>query len=239
MSFNEVLIYSFDLFNRSGNGFLTSLELRKSCATLHGSMFLEAEESVCSLSEIIDNYEAGGINHMQFLRNITMFPVLTMPVFATQTRLRGYIMGERFWKLREVQSVRLKRDAEFVRVYESTRSGLSTRLSAQTSSALVSLDDVDADQAYEELMSRYQDASSYTSRQRKSHTRSRDRSNSQEKSNSNNHSQPGTPVSNTKGNPKAFTFDNNVGVVATSKSGSVTPCTNVESDKSVPNIYAV
>lgn len=154
----EVKYMSFKLLNKSGTGILTSRELRRSAKDIHGNHYHEAEEQVENFCEIIDGSELGSITDIQYMRNVDNYPIILMPFFTVRNTMREFILGERFWLLREVQSVRVKKGAEYTQLYDTVRMGFSSRHSA-LHVELEKDDEDSADKKYEELMTRYECAS--------------------------------------------------------------------------------
>lgn len=207
---------------------LTSRELRKMIVLVHGDRYNECDEQLCDLIAVIDASEHCVLTPAQFHRCVDDYPVLTYPFFAVRDKMREVILGERYWKLRETQSIKVKRESEFTNIYDTARLGFSSRHSAilQTLDNQSDEEETDPDKQYEAAISKYDNASSYSSNIRhKSHSHT-------DKSHSHSHSHSRGRTRTKVVSAPAFTFDK-----VPTHSGATTPLSNGQTEK-VPSTDA-
>lgn len=120
----EMLEFLVDLFAPDQKAAVTSQDIRKGVFLVHGNhrFGVECESAMSQLGGEIE-VAGGSIDRCSLIERLGQLPVLFQPVFTMQTLLREVILGTHYWHLREVQSVRLKREAGVLALFAATADG--------------------------------------------------------------------------------------------------------------------
>ena len=134
---DEINGFSFDLYNKSGNGLLDAHELKYVLSKIHGRD-MHLEEKVQAAFELMSHKNPLYITKSEYMSKIKNMAMLVFPLFAIQDRLREVILGERYWKSIESKAIRydcivlimfccctilhsIKQDPDVISLFESAR----------------------------------------------------------------------------------------------------------------------
>ena len=93
---DEINEFSFELYDKSGDGLIDQYELRYILTKIHGHS-KHIDENVKSTFAIIGHKHSLYISKSEYLANIKHISILVFPLFAIQERLREVILGVRYW----------------------------------------------------------------------------------------------------------------------------------------------
>ena len=117
MSNTELIDFAFDCLSVGAeSGLMTNKSLLAGVIAVHGdySQNYSCESSIYHLMKLINESENGSLDRSVFRDTVRHIAALVMPIFSAYSKMREAIFGIRFWQLREVQAVRIKREPAVV-----------------------------------------------------------------------------------------------------------------------------
>lgn len=128
----ELKEYSFSLYDEKGCGLLTTKTVLSGILLVYNNntQDYQHESHIFDMCHIIEETPTCAIDLPYYMKIIDELSMFVQPLFTIQQKMREVLLGHRFWQLREVQSVRLKRSFQVQHLFEQTNLNSQSRIDA-------------------------------------------------------------------------------------------------------------